>query len=163
MGLKVVPVTLGRAKEFIAVHHRHNKPPIGAAFCVGVEDDSGTLVGVAVAARPASRFQDDGVTLDVKRCCTDGTPNSISMLYGACRRAAKALGWHKLITYTLESEPGTSLKASGWTLAHVGRPNVGQKYAPFAAANTRLKPRTDIFGDTWQPEDAKQRWEIDLR
>lgn len=68
-----------------------------------------------MVGRPVSRYLDDGMTLEVNRCCTDGTQNACTMLYGAACRAAKALGYRRIITYTLESEPGTSLKASNWT------------------------------------------------
>ena len=66
----------------------------------------------AIIARRA--FMDDGITLEINRCATDGTYNACSMLYGAASRAAKALGYKRIITYTRESEPGTSLKASNW-------------------------------------------------
>ena len=61
-----------------------------------------------------SRFLDDGYTLEVNRLCTDGARNACSMLYGAAVRAAKAMGYHKVITYILDSECGVSLKASGF-------------------------------------------------
>jgi hypothetical protein len=61
-----------------------------------------------------ARALDNGWTLEVTRCCTDSTPHAASMLYAAAWRAAKALGYTRLITYTLISEPGTSLKAAGW-------------------------------------------------
>lgn len=67
-----------------------------------------------ICGRPVSRRLDDGFTLEVNRVCTDGTKNACSMLYGASCRAAKAMGYHKVITYILESEPGTSLKAAGF-------------------------------------------------
>ena len=67
-----------------------------------------------MVGRPVGRFLDDGLTLEVNRCCTDGTKNACTMLYGAACRAAKALGYKRIITYTRESEPGTSLKASNW-------------------------------------------------
>lgn len=36
------------------------------------------------------------------------------MLYGACCRVAKEMGYKKVITYILESENGASLKASNF-------------------------------------------------
>ena len=111
--LTVVPCTIRAAKAFVADHHRHHPPPVGALFAVGVERD-GALVGVAVVGRPVSRHMDDGKTAEVTRLCTDGSPNACSKLYGACWRAARALGWRTLSTYTLASEPGTSLRAAGW-------------------------------------------------
>ena len=109
----IVPITLKEANEFIALHHRHNKPPVGWKFGIGLR--CGTeLVGVATAGRPISRCFDDGLTLEVSRTCTDGTRNANSMLYGAIWRAAKAMGYVRCITYTQHDEPGTSLKAAGW-------------------------------------------------
>jgi len=111
--MKIVPITLKAACAFIAQHHRHNKPPAGWKFGVGLECD-GTLVGVATAGRPVARALDDGLTLEVNRSCTDGTRNANSMLYGAIWRAAKAMGYKRAITYTQADETGSSLKAAGW-------------------------------------------------
>lgn len=113
--LTVVPATIANAKAFVARLHRHHPPPQGALFAVGVCDDAGTVRGVAIAGRPVARGHDDGTTVEVTRLATDGTPNACSMLYGAVVRAAQALGWRSVVTYTLASEPGTSLRASGWT------------------------------------------------
>ena len=113
MSLKLIPITFKTAKEFIAAHHRHHKPPVGWKFGVGVEED-GKLVGVATAGRPIARHLDDGVTLEVNRTCTTGARNANSMLYGAIWRAAKALGYVRCITYTQEGESGASLRGAGW-------------------------------------------------
>ena len=83
-------------------------------FCISVIDDTGNLHGVAVCGRPVSRRLDDGFTLEINRVCTDGTKNACSMLYGACCRIAHHMGYRKIITYTLESENGSSLKASNF-------------------------------------------------
>ena len=111
--LHIIPVTFRQAKEFIALHHRHNKPPVGWKFGVGLRagDD---IVGVATAGRPVARHYDDGLTLEVNRTCTNGTPNANSMLYGAVWRAAKAMGYLRCITYTKADETGASLRAAGW-------------------------------------------------
>ena len=101
------------AKAFISDHHRHNNPPVGWKFGVGIENN-GVLVGVATAGRPVARHFDDGLTLEVNRTCTDGTPNANSMLYGAVWKAAKAMGYMRVITYTQADESGASLKAAGW-------------------------------------------------
>ncbi len=110
----VVPITLREACDFIARHHRHNKPPRGWKFGVGLRVGD-ALVGVATAGRPVARHYDDGTTLEVNRTCTDGTPNANSMLYGAVWRAAKAMGYRRCITYTQADETGASLRAAGWT------------------------------------------------
>lgn len=111
--LRIVPCTYATARDFVAENHRHNKPPVGHKFSIGVID-ANKLCGVAMVGRPVSRHLDDGFTLEVNRCCTDGTYNACSMLYGAAWRAAVALGYRRLITYTRASESGTSLRASGW-------------------------------------------------
>ena len=124
MGLEIVPVTFRQAQAFIALHHRHHKPPRGMKFCLGVALDD-VIVGVATVGRPVARAYDDGYTLEVNRTCTDGTENANSMLYGAAWRAAKALGYRRLITYTQEGESGASLKAAGWRVIaeRQARPN----------------------------------------
>lgn len=112
---RLVPVSLREANAFVVEHHRHNGSVRGWKFGVGLADGGGSLVGVAVAGRPVARGLDDGLTLEVTRVCTLGARNASSRLYGAIRRAAKALGYERLITYTLAEEPGTSLRAAGWS------------------------------------------------
>jgi hypothetical protein len=114
--LTLVPVSLKEANAFVASWHRHHPPVVGHKFSIGVADDEGTLHGVAIVGRPVARSYDDGSTLEVNRTATDGTPNANSMLYGAAWRAAKALGYRRLITYTMSGESGASLRAVGWTL-----------------------------------------------
>jgi len=111
--LELVPVSFRQAQTFIAAHHRHHKPPRGMKFCIGAAIGT-QLVAVATIGRPISRALDDGYTLEVNRTCTDGTPNANSMLYGAAWRAAKALGYRRIVTYTEDSESGASLRAAGW-------------------------------------------------
>ena len=110
--LKIVPMFHKDANAFVARLHRHNKPTIGAIFCVGVADE--IVRGVAIVGRPVARRLDDGATVEILRVATDGARNACSMLYGACRRIAKEMGYAKIITYTLPSEGGASLKASGY-------------------------------------------------
>ena len=112
--LELRPCDFQTARDFVGEHHRHNKPPVGHKFSIAVYDGN-RLCGVAMVGRPIGRYLDDGLTLEVNRCCTDGTKNACSMLYGAAWRAAKALGYKHIITYTRESENGASLRASGWT------------------------------------------------
>ena len=111
--MKIVPIKHSEANDFVRRLHRHNKPTVGAIMCAAVEHE-GKIVGVAIAGRPVARHYDDGRTLEINRVCTDGTRNACSMLYGAIRRAAKALGYERIITYTLPNEGGASLKASGF-------------------------------------------------
>ena len=112
--MEIVPITFKQACEFINKYHRHHKPTVGCKFCIGVVED-GVLHGVAICGRPVSRYLDDGRTLEVNRLCTDGKRNACSMLYGACCRVAKAMGYKEVITYILETEDGASLKASNFT------------------------------------------------
>jgi hypothetical protein len=111
--LSIRPIHLNEAKEFIKQYHRHNIPPVGGKFAVACYNDKNKC-GVAICGRPVARYFDDGFTLEIYRNCTDGTPNACSKLYGACLRIAKNMGYKKVITYTLESENGASLKASNF-------------------------------------------------
>ncbi|MGD2065638.1 MAG: hypothetical protein PVI43_00530 [Candidatus Bathyarchaeota archaeon] len=141
MSLTLTPITLKQAKEFIQKLHRHNKPPTGWKFGVGVTED-GVLVGVATAGRPIARHSDDGVTLEINRTCTDGTQNANSMLYGAIWRAAKALGYRRCITYTQADETGASLRAAGWVKV--------KRLAPrksWAESSGKLKDKRDPVGN----------------
>lgn len=113
MPLDIVPITLAEANTFVERYHRHHKPVVGHKFSIGATDGE-NIVGVAIVGRPVSRYLDDGLTLEVTRCCTDGTKNACSILYGATWRAARAMGYKKVVTYILESENGASLKASGY-------------------------------------------------
>ncbi len=142
--MKLVPVTLRAANAFVLLHHRHHKTARGCVTCLGVEV-AGELRGVAVIGRPVARMLQDGRTAEVTRLCViEGERNGASFLLGAARRAALALGYSRLLTYTLASEPGTSLRAAGW------------------------KPDGASEGGTWSrpsrgridkhPTEAKQRW-----
>lgn len=115
MKLEVVRIDLAEANAFVAHHHRHHKPVVGHIFSIGAARD-GKIVGVAIVGRPVARMRDDGETAEVTRLCTDGTKNACSFLYGACQRAAFALGFKRLGTYILASEPGTSLMAANWRM-----------------------------------------------
>ena len=114
-GLHLVPVSFATACEFVAAWHRHNDPPVGHKFSIGVANGS-VLVGVAIIGRPVARAFDDGLTLELARSATDGAPNANSMLYAAAWRAAKAMGYSRLVTYTQASESGASLRAAGWRI-----------------------------------------------
>src|SRR5574337_1702808 len=121
--LSLVPITLADAKKFIVANHRHHIPSAKWKFGVGVtftgldplnvtlKKYDHELIGVIVVGRPVNRNLDDGYTLEVTRCATWEIKNANSMLYGAARRAAKALGFRRLITYILDTETGVSLKA----------------------------------------------------
>ena len=135
--LRITPIDFSEANAFVAVHHRHHKPMPGIKFCVAVSDELGKVHGVAMVGRPVARNSDNGYTLEVNRCCTDGTRNACSMLYQASWRAAKALGYIRLITYTLPAEGGASLRGAGWKLLGE-RGSVGKRNW-----NTASRPRID--------------------
>ena len=111
--LEIVPMTLREANAYVEQHHRHHGPVPGQKYSIGLSDGE-KIVGVAIVGRPVSRHLDDGWTLEVNRLCTDGTKNACSMLYAAAWRAARAMGYKRLVTYILESENGASLRAAGW-------------------------------------------------
>lgn len=111
--LRVTPIRHAEANEYVRRLHRHNRPTLGAIFCVAVSDDSGVR-GVAIVGRPVARMLDDGATVEVLRVCTDGARNACSMLYGAARRVARGLGYSRIVTYTLPDEGGASLRAAGF-------------------------------------------------
>lgn len=114
MRLHLAPVTFEEACGFVRMWHRHHEPPVGHKFSIGLADQDGVLRGVAIVSRPVARMYQDGLTLEVSRTATDGTPNANSMLYGATWRVTKGLGYGRLVTYTQEGEGGGSLRAAGW-------------------------------------------------
>ena len=142
--LTIVPCDFAEANAFVAKHHRHHKPMPGAKFSIAVARH-GEVVGVAMVGRPVARMLDDGWTLEVNRVATDGTKNACSMLYGAAWRTARAMGYRKLITYILDTEPGTSLSAAGWKC--LGKAGGGSWSVP-------SRPRVDKH-----PTQGKIRWE----
>ena len=113
------------------------------------------LHGVAITGRPLARLLDDGLTAEVRRVCTDGTYNACSILYGACARIAKEMGYKRIVTYVLESEPGTSLKASGWT--RIGEAGGTDWNVP---SRPRETVQVTLFGEERKyPNEKKVRWE----
>ena len=111
--LEIRPIGLKAANSFVEEYHRHHKATAGHKFSICVCSGE-TIVGVAICGRPVSRYMDDGIVIEINRLCTDGTKNACSMLYGACYRIAKDMGYRKIITYILQSETGSSLKASNF-------------------------------------------------
>lgn len=110
--MRIQPIDFAEACQFVRRLHRHHKPAQGHKFSIAVNDGA-RVVGVLTAGRPVSRILDDGITVEVTRCCTDGTPNACSILYASAWRAARALGFCRMITHTLPDEGGASLRASG--------------------------------------------------
>lgn len=155
-GLELVPVTRDQGRAFVRAHHRHSRPHRGEVIRVGLADDAGELVAVAVAGMPCRELM-DGVTLEITRVCTLGHENACSRLYGALARAAKALGWRRLFTYTLASESGSSLLAAGFV-------RDGDVPARAYAEKNGSRPRyaENLLGERTMPEEAKVRWRRDI-
>lgn len=142
--LHIVPVTFQAACGFVELWHRHHPPAQGHKYSLGVATPDGVLRGVATVGRPVARWYDNGLTLEATRVTTDGTPNANSCLYAAAWRAAKALGYARLVTYIQRGESGASLRAAGWRVvaerpAHSGwdRPS-----RPRTPTGTEGIPRT---------------------
>jgi hypothetical protein len=112
--LRIIPLTIRQANALVLRWHRHHKPVVGARWCLGLIDNSGSLIGAAIVGRPVSREVPQYEVAEVTRLVTNGSPNACSALYGACARVAKEMGFAKIQTYILATEPGTSLKAAGW-------------------------------------------------
>lgn len=146
MTLSLVPLPLSEANSFVEQHHRHHGPVVGARFSIGAAVGE-QIVAVAIVGRPVARGLQDGFTAEVVRLCTDGTPHAASKLYAASWRAWKAMGGRRLVTYTLVTEPGTSLTAAGWNI--VGQVK-GREWT------TPSRPRVEAAGV--QTLD-KLRWE----
>lgn len=149
--LVVTPISVQDAKPFIGKHHRHNKPPLSGMFAVAVSRGE-EVVGVGVASRPIARHLQDGTTLEVTRVCTLGDRNACSMIYGALRKAARALGYRRVFTYTLAEESGASLRAAGF---------VKDAELPARAKWTSRVWNTqqrDLFGNETRPPGPKIRW-----
>ena len=123
MKLHVVPCTLSDANEFVFRLHRHKPEKLpGHSFSVGVASEDGTVHGVAIVGNPSAPALQDGVLAEIRRVCTDGTKNACSMLYGTARKAARAMGRRPVITYTLATEDGASLRAAGF---HIDKQDAG--------------------------------------
>ena len=132
--MELQPITLKEARRFVDMHHRHHKAPQGGLFAIGLSERN-TVIGVAIVGRPVARMLDNGYTAEVTRLCVkEGYYNACSMLYSACWRAVRAIGYHRLITYILKSESGKSLEASGYKL--VGEAGGG-------TWNRKERPRVD--------------------
>lgn len=142
--LDLIPITLAEANKFVTDFHRHHKKVVGHKFSIAVAVTD-NICGVVIVGRPVARHLDNGLTLEVNRLCTDGTHNACSMLYGAAWRAAKAMGYKRLITYTLPQEGGASLVASGWRL--IGEAGGGKW-------SCKSRPRIDTH-----PLQTKLLWE----
>lgn len=145
MSLELVPIDLQDARAFISQHHRHHSPPRGCILVAGAAD-AGRVVAVVVVGRPVARQLQDGYTAEVTRLASDGTRNACSLLYAAAWRACRALGYRRLVTYTLAEEGGASLRAAGWRC--LGEAGGG-------SWSRENRPRVDRH-----PTQRKLRWEV---
>lgn len=145
------PLSLKAARRTVNEWHRHNKAPVGGLFAVGCED-AGELVGVAIVGRPNARYLDDGWTAEITRVATNGARFACSMLYGACIRAAKALGYRRVYTSILAAEPGTSLHAAGFVR------DVDVAAAATWSRPSRPRHQVNLFGEEQRPPGPKVRW-----
>jgi len=146
VSLHLQPITFSEASAFVTQHHRHHIPPVGHKFSIGLNDGH-RVVGVVVVGRPVARGYDDGYTAEVTRCCVlDDVPNACSKLYAAAWRASRAMGYRRLITYTLASESGGAMIASGWRVVHEVR---GRSWS------CPSRPRVDKH-----PTEDKLLWEV---
>jgi L-amino acid N-acyltransferase YncA len=144
MSLRLVPCTLREARAFVAEHHRHHEAPQGGLFAVACAETD-RIVGVAIIGKPVARMLADDFTAEVTRLCTTGERNACSLLYAASWRAARALGYRRLVTYTLAAEGGASLRAAGWKC--IGEAGGG-------SWSRASRPRVDTH-----PLQGKLRWE----
>ena len=156
--LTIKPIDLKAANRYVMENHRHNGKVLVHRFSIACYDGD-RLCGVAIVGNPSARKLDDGNTVEVKRVCTDGTRNACSILYGRCARIAREMGWNKIITYTLESESGASLRASGCTIEADGVGG-GQKGWNMPS-RPRVVQQATLFGDivaSYPIDEKKIRW-----
>ena len=156
--MKAIPLELQEANAFVTEHHRHHEAVYRNKFRIGCADDEGVLHGVIQCARPVSRMLDDGKCIEVVRCCSDGTFNVCSFLYSRAARIAKEMGYERIITYILQSEDGTSLKASGWNLDEVNCG--GGTWNRPGRPRELLAYQLSLFDENKPkyPVEKKQRW-----
>lgn len=151
--MEIRSITLREANAYVEELHRHHGRTVGHKWSIAAYKDD-RLCGVAIVGRPTGRRLDDGKTLEVTRLCTDGTRNACSFLYAAAARRAEREGYERIITFILQSEPGTSLNAAGWTLeaAKAGKPRWNrQRYE-------ERPVQLSIFPKKEPPAEYKQRW-----
>jgi hypothetical protein len=148
IALAIAPINVDKANKHIANWHRHTKPRL-AKFALSVVDDAGNVRGVALVGRPVAPTLDDGRAIEILRVATDGTRNACSMLYGAARRAARAMGHDPVYTYSLPEEGGASLRAAGFRL---DKENAGGSAAMWhnRPGRTVQPVGNDLVGGKWR-------------
>lgn len=161
--LAIAPISITSAREMVNAWHEHHRAPVSGLFAASVTCD-GVIVGVAIAGRPVARMSDDGFTVEVTRVAinrsADDVKNACSMLYGAIRGAARALGYKRVLTYTLESEPGTSPRAAGFRCVGVTNTSEGWLSHPRTALTPPLLAAArGESPEVCYPVGRKARWE----
>lgn len=120
-GRHLCPIGIRDANAFVAKYHRHCCATWrnGGKFAISLRDSSTAVVGVVIVGRPVARALDDIVTAEVLRLCVlpNAPKNSCSTLYRAAWRTWRSMGGTRMVTYTLQEEPGASLRGAGWTVA----------------------------------------------
>ena len=119
-----------------------NRPVPGCISVVGVSDGE-RLRGVAVVGRPIARALDDGLTAEVRRCCTDGAPNACSFYRAAWGRSRRSA--------TARSSPTRCPRRAAPHYARAGSRSSGKQAAdagtaPAAPPPTRTRPARSCAG-----------------
>ena len=144
---KFVSIELKNANRFIAQFHRHNKPVIRAKFQIGLME-SEELIGIGIVGRPIARMLSNGKTVEILRTCIkEGYPNACSMIYARLKRISQLLGYEKVITYTLQKESQSSLKALGASIVAEVKPQDWNR-------KNRRRSSQPVY------KESKYRWEI---
>lgn len=160
--LQLVPISFAEMKAFVEKHHRHCQPPKGWLYGAGVFNGSrnrgvGTLVGVVSVGRPVARMLDAHnkqaresggkcLVVEVNRNCIDPTlpsplvKNAASKLYGWAARQARSEGAEWIVSYVLDEEEGTTLRAAGWEPDHL---TVGRSWSTPGRQRENIGPQGD--------------------
>ena len=162
--MKVQPITVTDACKLVLKWHKHHKPPMGGLFAASVATEAGVVVGVAIAGRPVARHLMNGTTVEITRVAvdreSDENRNACSMLYGAIRKAAAALGYVKVITYTLESETGASVRAAGFrAVAKTNKSDGWMTHPKVSTTPPLLALAAGKEPELHFPSEPKVRWE----
>lgn len=123
----IIPLTLAQANSFAAKQRENYRPFRGRRFAIGCAMDE-KLVGIVILGKPVDEALDDGLTLAVNYIHATGGRTAYGMLYGAAARAAKALGYCRIIAFLPENISSSGLRAAGWKCA--GPVESGKPQAP---------------------------------
>lgn len=141
--LSLAPCTVKAALRYVAEHHRHLPKLQGGLFAASCVDPAGEVVAVAIAGNPSRVWQGDGKIV-ITRVAATVAGNACGMLYGSLCRAAAALGYREVWTYTLPEEDGRTLKGAGFK--DMGLTDGGDYGRPSRARAPAVRP------------EPKRRW-----